>query len=225
MSRNAWVLVFLFSYLAHIVLNRISPNFVSTSIWMILAPVVFAFLGYYYLLCSYVWSGTESQVVTGAFWEITSILVMVLIVSILLARVRMQRVAIKLKGTKWDMELPARRSTNGRFALMGRVETIFYPPRSYKLCSEGVLIEGWNYVIALPFEQTKVIRKRDKGDVASAGFYAVKSLDQLILFDILFSKEPILIAPEKEGIFLEKARERLAEFKARNYHPGRDSAA
>ena len=218
MTRNAWFLMFVFAYFAHLALCRIAPNFVSTSIWMILSPLAFSFLGYGYLLCSYIWAGRPGNVFQGAAWELILILVFVLILAVLLARVRMQRVAINLKGTHWDMEVSARDATNNKLAVYARIDPIFYRPRSYKLCSEGILIEGWNYVIPVPFEQTKSIRKRDKGDFSSAGFHAVRTLDNLILLDILFSKEPILIAPEKETIFLDKAKERLAEFKARNYH-------
>ncbi|MFT5123883.1 MAG: hypothetical protein ACI9TH_002079 [Kiritimatiellia bacterium] len=224
MTRNSWFLVLGLIYLAHLVLSRFSPNFVSTSLWMMMAPMVFTFLGYTYLMYTYTWNGTPKAFVPRfSYAQLVSLMAMVYFISFMLARVRMQRVAIRLKGAEWIVELPPAIAKGQTFKLLARIQPIFYAPRRYKLAKEGLLIEGWHYVITIPMQEIKNIRNRDEGAIVGPGFYVVRTMEELIQLDIFFDEHPIIIGPTKHDYFLGKARETLLEFKKRP-HVNKDAA-
>jgi hypothetical protein len=79
------------------------------------------------------------------------------------ARIRMARYLLKLQHPEWDISTPSVRDATSR-ELFLHMDRLLYPPRLLHLCSEGILIEGWLYVMPLPFQAVQAVEPVKKGE-------------------------------------------------------------
>ena len=186
-------------------LGRASKAFISTPFWSIISPAVFAVLGYMYVQKAYGWIGVDPAVYSSHWSEPVTLALVFLGIGFLLARVRLQRVALSLRDEEWLAEVDAAPRSHFGLCIL-RIQPVLFPPTRFKISKNGVLVIGWHYIATLPYSQIKGVTNRGKGNLSGSGFYLTRSFEDLVEIQLRFEHDPVFIGPDKHDYFLEKAQ-------------------
>ena len=205
-----WAIAILGLYLVHLVMAGSSFRWNSTSFTYLFAPLLFAMITYYRLF----WLSQRTQdigtIVSGNPLEIILWIVGILVITFLLARVRMARYRLQFKDVAWDIINPTQIDRT-YFELWANFTPIVYPPRVYRACSHGLMIEGWLYLMPIPFDLIQSVEIAKRATFLTSGQYVATSAKTLLRIQLADNPEPIFISPQKRKIFLEYCEKHLAK--------------
>ncbi len=204
-----WALVIGGMYFLHVVWASLTLEYVSTPFIHLLSPTLFAGVGYFrvygfgsrYGICTL---GTGS--LEGFLGWIAGVQAAVLVV----AWVRKRRHLRRFRGISWDISLPPHFDRTYLAELIFKIHPLFYPPRVYRACGEGILIEGWTYIMPLPFFEIEGIVRADRGDFVSSAFYAATSMRALLRIRLYDNPRPVFISPSHPNLFFRYCQQLLA---------------
>jgi len=200
MTNLMWAVAIVGIYLSHLMIASTSSEWISTPFTHLFAPFVFATITYARLLK--ISCGTHTmRIVTGSALEITSWVIGVLSITFLLARIRMARHMVKLRDIAWDITTPTKTDIT-YLTLLAYFRPLIYPPREYRVSQEGILIEGWFYVMPIPFEVISTIEPVKSTHLISSAYVLATSARNLIRIHLLEHPEPIFISPARHDEFL-----------------------
>ncbi|MGD9873056.1 MAG: hypothetical protein AB7T27_02180 [Kiritimatiellia bacterium] len=192
-----WGIGILGLYLVHLYLANESNDRISTSVTHFLAPVAFAMITYYRLF-----SLKEStlDVVSGSPFEIAKWAVGVFAITLLLARLRMAGQMRKFADVQWDLDTNAQYDAS-YFQIMMFMYPLLYPPRCYHVCPQGLLIEGWFYIMPIPFDVIRSVEVINySGTGSSGGLFLASSGKKLVRFQTNDDPKPVYISPaDRDG--------------------------
>jgi len=205
-----WAIAILGLYLVHLVMAGSSFRWNSTPFTYLFAPLIFAMITYYRLF----WLSQRTQdvgtIVSGNPIEIIFWIVGVLVITFLVARIRMARYRIQFKNIDWDIVIPTKMDKS-YFELCANFTPIVYPPRVYRACSHGLMIEGWLYLMPLPFDLIQSVETAKRATFLTSGQYLATTAKALLRIQLYDNPEPIFISPKKRKILLEYCEKYLSQ--------------
>ena len=184
-----------------------SPNpFISRvtiSFFDLLAPLLFSVLAWARLARAIGQGGMKIYSLQGraldAFLWLAATLAL-MAGAIALNRLRQQ---FKWRGVHWDIETPTIRDASFRRLLMN-LYPLFYMPRAYQICPEGLRICGLHYFMAIPFSAIEAARMEKKARtemLLAESAYLAASTKIMIRLSIKGLHKPVYISPKKHSAF------------------------
>jgi hypothetical protein len=196
-----WAIAIICLYLAHLAMAGATVNFLSSSFSHLFAPLMFAGITYYRLLKIDSHGGTRNPIVQGTAMEVLLLALGVVVITILVARIRMARHMLHFRNVAWDISSPT--LFDGSFSKIAiQIQPLIYPPRVYHVSDEGILIEGWLYVMPIPFRLIQSIDRIAHRTLQSSGYYLATSTTHLVRIQLTESPAPVFISPRDHAGFL-----------------------
>lgn len=203
-----WAVGILGLYLIFILFAFSSISMLSTPFTHLFSPLVFAMITYYRLL-TFKGVGVRSHIVNGSLTEILFWAFGVFFITVLVARVRMARHMLRFRGIDWVFTTPSLLDSTLLTQLSLTVRPLFYPPHKYLVCDEGILIEGWLYVMPIPFSSIQSIENVRKAGFMTAGNYMATSTRSMVRMQLTDSSTPIFISPADRQGFMSHCNEHM----------------
>lgn len=196
-----WAIGIVVLFVMHLAVAGASLETISTPFIHLLTPLGFALIAYYrtYSVAREVGKAT---IATGSILQIIVLVLAVLLATLLVARIRMARYLLRFRDVKWDVISPSRYD-GSYLELIAQVRPLLYPPRQFRATSEGLLIEGWFYIMPVPFDMVQSITAVNSFGFDTNGSYYASSAGSLIRMELLDSSEPIFISPANRDEFLQ----------------------
>jgi hypothetical protein len=203
-------------YIALLIISGTSLDFMSTPFTHLFSPLIFACITYYRLLD--LAKTHQIEVVSGVWWEIVTWFLGALIMTLMLARLRMRRHLRKFAREQWEV-VSKTLLDKSFFQLLVYFRPLVYFPRVYRVCEHGIFIEGWFYIMPIPFEAIKSVDAARRAHLMSSGYYLATSSRVLVRIMIAEYTDPVFISPKDRHDFLEACEKHLAP-KRRGTHAG-----
>lgn len=200
-----WGVGILGLYLVHLYIANASNDRISTSVTHFLSPIVFAMITYYRL---YKLKGASIEVVSGSPFEIAKWVIGVFAITILLARLRMVGHKKHFADVQWDMISKAPYDST-YFGMIIYAYPLLYPPRRYYVCSRGLLIEGWLYIMPIPFDVIHSVEAMKSVSMMNTGTFLASSAKSLMRIQLNDQKDPVFISPENRTDFVKYCMQHL----------------
>jgi hypothetical protein len=217
-----WAVIIVGLYLAHLAMAGASIDFMSTPFTHLFAPVVFSMITYYRLFVLTKGSMLTTSIVSGTPIEIFVWIAGVMVITYLVARIRMARLMLNFRDIDWQFSTPTVFDST-YLSLMVQIRPLIYPPRIYRACEKGIVIEGWFYAMPIPFDSIHSIDAVHGTGFMSTGYCLATSLKSLVRIQITEKTEPILISPKDRMTFLKYCQPRIA-VKRPSTRPGETKA-
>lgn len=214
-----WAIIIVGLYLAHLAMGSSSIDFMSTPFTHLFAPLVFSIITYYRLHTLTKGSTLATAIVSGSPVEIFIWVSGVLVITYLVARIRMARLMLNFRDIDWEFTTPGL-FDRSYAELTLQIRPLIYPPRVYRVCEKGIVIEGWFYAMPIPFDSITAIDAVQGGAFISSGYCLATSLRSLVRIQLAERPEPILISPKDRTTFLQFCQPRVAARKRPSTRPG-----
>lgn len=196
-----WAVGIVVLFVMHLAVAGASLETISTPFIHLVSPMAFALIAYYRVF-TVTRETAKATIVTGSPLQIAVLILAVAAATLLVARIRMARYLLRFRDVKWDVVTPAKYDSS-YFELITQFEPLIYPPRSYRACDQGLLIEGWFYIMSVPFEMVQSINAVNTFGFASNGKYHASSKRGLIRMELLDNSEPLFISPQNRDEMLQ----------------------
>ncbi len=206
-----WAIGICVLFVMHLALAGSMSDTLSTPFLHLVAPLVFALLAYYRIHAVSSDLGNVTPV-NGSLSQVAMLVGSTLAVSLLIAKLRTVRHLLRFRDVTWDK---IERSTfdSSFFELITQFRPLIYTPRLYRACSEGILVQGWFYTIAMPFEMIQSISAVRTMNISSDGDYYATNTHNLIRFELLDRNKPIFISPENRDDFIHYCAHHVARIR------------
>ncbi len=213
-----WALALVGLYIAHLLISGASGESISTPFTYLFSPLAFALITYYRLYEITKGSSMDARIVNGNPLEIVGWICGVLIITFLVARIRMARHMLRFRSVDWELVSPTRFDST-YFELLAHFQPLVYPPRMYRACPEGLLVEGWFYVMPISFDSIQSVDATHGSAMISAGTYLATSSKAMIRLRVVNKSEPILISPAMQIEFLHYCEQQVSAHKGPQHAP------
>lgn len=214
-----WSIGICLLYVMHLALAGARLETLSTPFIHLLSPMVFALLAYFRIY-TVATDMEQSTMVTGEPAQIALLIAGVFVLTFVVARLRMARYLHRFRDVQWDL-LCASRYDASYLELITQFRPLVYPPRRYRVCENGILVEGWFYTIAIPFEMVQTINPVRTMGIAAAGNYYASNTGALVRFELLDSGKPIFISPDNRDEFIQYCARHVARMRPSANHQSR----
>ncbi|HOW97906.1 MAG TPA: hypothetical protein P5567_00715 [Kiritimatiellia bacterium] len=204
-----WAVIIVGLYLAHLVVASSSIDYMSTPFTHLFSPLLFSMITYYRLYTLVKDSPTATAIVSGSPLEIALWVLGVLVITFMVARIRMARYMLNFKHVDWDLTTPTL-FDRSFWELAVYLRPLIYPPRLYRACPNGILIEGWVYAMPIPFETIHSVDAVQGAGFLSSGYCLATSAKSLVRLQISEKAEPLLISPKDRAEFVRYCEQRLS---------------
>ncbi len=204
-----WALIIVGLYLAHLAMGGASIDFMSTPFTHLFAPLVFSLITYYRLLNISGDGFSDRGVVGNAPYELFFWVSGVLIITYLVARIRMARLMLSFRDVEWGVSTPSLFDKTYSEMIV-QIRPLIYPPRMLRACEDGILVEGWFYAMPIPFDTLNAIDVVQGAGFASQGYCLATSSRSLVRIQTAERAEPILVSPRDRNTFVRYCQQQLA---------------
>lgn len=195
-----WGIAIVGLYLVHLLMAYSATDVISTPFIHLFSPLGFAIIAYVRLLG--LSEGTAAPIVSGSPQEIAAWILAVLLVTAVVARIRMARHFARFREIDWDLVCNSRFDRTFVTDLIVTFRPLVYPPRKFRISPEGILIEGWLYVYPIPFAAVKAVESVRRPNFASAGLFFATSSKALVRIQLTETKMPIFVSPDDRDAFI-----------------------
>lgn len=189
-----WSIGLCLLYITHLALSGAGDDSLSIPVVQMVSPVLFASLAYYRIY-AVATDMQQTTMLTGNPGQILVVLVMVMLTTFIVARLRLARHLHRFRDTQWDLECAAAYDSS-YFSLISEFRPLVYPPRRYRVCDQGLLIEGWCYSVVIPFSSIQSVHPVRSAAVTTAGYYYASNTGNLVRMELVDSPRPLFISPE-----------------------------
>lgn len=214
-----WSIGICLLFVMHLALGGARLEMLSTPFIHLISPMVFAVLAYYRI---YIVSVDMEKItlVTGQPGQIAMLIAGVFLLTFVVARLRMARYLHRFRDTQWDLICPSHYDSS-YLELIAQFRPLVYPPRRYRACEEGILVEGWFYTIGIPFDMVQTINPIRAMGFAADGNYYASNTNALVRFELLDSGKPIFISPDGRDEFIQYCARHVARMRPSTNHHSR----
>lgn len=195
-----WAVVIVGLYLAHLAMASASIDYMSTPFTHLFSPLVFSSISYYRLFEITRGSTLNTNIVSGSFLEVLLWLFGVLVITFLLARIRMARLMLGFRNVDWDVSSPTL-VDKSYIGLLLHIRPLIYFPRVCRACDQGILIEGWFYAMPIPFDSIQSMDPIHESTFVLSGYCLATSTNAMLRIQVTEKSEPILISPKHSDTF------------------------
>lgn len=196
-----WAVIIVGLYLSHLAMGSASIDFMSTPFTHLLAPVVFAGITYFRLL--------KLDIASGAVWELISWFGGVLVITYMVARMRMARLMLTFRDMEWQVSTPSLFDKTF-FELIWQIRPLIYPPRWIRASEEGILLEGWFYAMPISFDVIHAVDAVQGAAFFTRGYCLATSARSVVRIQVADRTEPILISPRDRNVFVRFCQDQLS---------------
>jgi hypothetical protein len=217
-----WAVIILGLYFAHLAAARASIDFMSTPFTHLFTPLLFSMITYYRLYVPTEGPMLTTPIVSGNPVEVLIWAMGVLIITFLLARIRMARLMLNFRDVDWAFSTPSLFDSTF-LRLMLRIRPLIYAPRLIRVCPSGIVIEGWFYAMPIPFDSMHAMDAVHGAAFISSGYCLATSMKALVRIQVTEKAEPILISPKDRATFLKYCQPHVA-IKRPSTRPGETQA-
>lgn len=215
-------------FIMHLAVAGASLEMVSTPFLHLVAPLVFALVAYYRILVSARQADLADFPLNGSPVQIAAAVGIVLVLTLATARMRTARYLRYYRNETWDINVKSRYDSS-YFSLLAQFRPMVYPPRRIRASANGILAEGWFYVLSIPFEMVQSLSPVNHAGVALTGKYYASSTGNLVRMELLDNSLPIFISPENRNEFIHYCAQHIARLRpsssnTRRSHSGTRSA-
>lgn len=217
-----WPALLMGYYVLHLMVARASTERLSTPLIHLLSPTLAAVLSYLALSRSAAAAGLEVGVLSGGALDLVLLVLIMFSATLLLARVSMRWMRRRFREVTWEIT-SANRMDRSFWAVAAQVYPLAYPPLRYSACPDGLLVEGWHFLVIIPFDDVRAVSKVRHGHVEASGHYFATAAHDLVRVDCSDSTMPIFLSPaEHEQLFHYCSHHvgRRRQPTARGTHPG-----
>lgn len=204
-----WAVVIVGLYLAHLAMASASLDFMSTPFTHLFSPLVFSMITYYRLHQLAKGATMATPIVSGTPLEIVIWVLGVLVITYLVARIRTARLMLNYRDIDWNISTPALFDAT-YIQLVLQIRPLIYPPRIYRACDDGILIEGWFYAMPIPFDSIHAVDAVHGPAFTSQGYCLATSMRSMLRIQTTEQAEPILISPKDRNTFLHYCQQHIA---------------
>lgn len=209
-QRNFFWGVFIIGlYVVHLLMAYSSFDLISTSFTHLFAPLVFAMITYY-RLAGFEDRGVATDLVSGTFGEAALWALGVLIITLLLAQLRMARHMTRFSDEPWDVSTSSKYDASFFSDLALTVRPLIYPPRQYRVSEDGILVEGWLYILPIPFSSVQSVESVRRIPATTLGHFYATSARAMVRIQLTESKTPIYLSPADRDSFISFCNRRLS---------------
>ncbi len=206
-----WGVAIIGIYVVHIALASMSIDMISTSFMHLVSPLIFSMITYYRLWSVQVSAGTAAHIVSGEPLEIALWVAIVIVLTMLVARIRVARHLLNFKQVDWDIVTPTKFVFRRYLELLPTVTPIIYPPRLYRACPDGIIIEGWLYVMPIPYRSIASIEPVTRSRLTTSAHQFATTTRDLVRLQLTDQTTPVYISPKDRDVFVDYCKERIAE--------------
>ena len=86
--------------------------------------------------------------------------------------------------------------------MAAQVYPLVFPPLRYSACPDGILVEGWHFLVIIPFDDVRSVAKVRFGNVEANGHFFATAAQNLVRIDCSDSTTPIFLSPLDHDQFL-----------------------
>ena len=196
-------------FVMHLALAGANMEIISTPFLHLVSPMVFALLAYFRVHSVASDIGQPVWYATGEPKQIVLLALGVFFLTFLAARLRMLRYLLRFRDTRWDLVLKSSYDSS-YLELIAQFRPLVYPPRRYRACEEGFIVEGFFYIIAIPFAMVQTINPVRNVGFSSAGNYYASNTQSMVRLELLDSGKPIFISPDQRDEFIQYCARHVA---------------
>lgn len=204
-----WAIGIVGLYLVHLLMAYSAIDMISTSFTHLFSPLAFSMITYIRLM-GLEDRGISAQIVSGKPHELAFWIVGVLLITFLVARIRMARHMLRFKQVEWDIVSSSRFDGTFLSDLLITIRPLIYPPRAFRACEDGLLIEGWLYILPLPFSAIQSVEGVKRANMSAAAHFYATSIKSLVRVQLSESKIPLYISPSDRDQFISYCNRRLS---------------
>ncbi len=204
-----WAVGIVGLYIAHLLMAYSAIDMISTSFTHLFSPLVFSMITYIRLL-GLEDQGISAQIVSGNHREVVFWMVGVLLITVLVARIRMARHMLRFKQVEWDIVSASRFDGTFFSDLLITLRPLIYPPHAFRACEDGLLIEGWLYILPIAFPAIQSVEGVKRPNLTAAAFFYATSSKSLVRVQLTESKVPLYISPGDRDQFISYCNRRLS---------------
>ncbi|MCO5044237.1 MAG: hypothetical protein J5I99_03870 [Verrucomicrobia bacterium] len=215
-----WAIGIVVLFVMHLAVAGATLEMISTPILHLLSPTIFALLAYFRIHTA-IQEAQQPSILTGSLLQYLLVAVSVFTLTLVMARIRMARHLLRYRHIQWDIACKSPYDST-YFQLMTQLKPLIYPPHLIRACSEGVLLEGWFYLMPLPFEMFQGIAAVHHMPYSTSGRFFASSTKSLVRIELLDASRPVFVSPENRPEFVSYCVQHLTAL--RGPSAGRTSA-
>ncbi|HIE11761.1 MAG TPA: hypothetical protein EYP62_09115 [Kiritimatiellae bacterium] len=195
-----WMLCLLGLYFGYVIWASLTLDYVSTPFVHLVAPLLFSIIMSGRIFLTNVIAPIVRGGVVAAYFSTFPL--GVLVITLIIAVLRKRRHLALFDDVEWDISARPRVDMTFFEELVSKIQPLFYFPRMYHACGEGILIEGWTYIMPLPFFEMESINLAERGELITSGFYTAGSVKGLLRIKLYDRQDPVLISPVHPNLFM-----------------------
>ena len=201
MTNFFWAIGILGVYVIHLLIAASSFDMISTSFSHLFSPLIFSSITYFRLL-GVTDEETATNLVSGSPLEFSFWVLGVLAITGLVARIRMARHMRRFEDVDWEIQTPSQFDSTFFSDLAITVRPLVYPPRTYRASQDGILIEGWLYILPLSFHSIQSVEGVKQTHYFGQAQHFATSSKTMVRIQLTDSKAPLFISPEDKDAFI-----------------------
>jgi len=188
-------------YTLHLAFAASDVNRLTASPVHFLSPAIFGLIAYYRVASVPGVENTAWGFINKSPAQRVLFVLGLLAVTIVLMFFRRQRYMKRFEGIAWDMVVPAR--YNGSYLkLIFEFRPLLYPPRQYRICSDGVLVVGWHYAMPIAFDDIHSVMRVGGTSMLTSGHYYASNIGEFVRLDLHDLRKDIFISPDNADGFV-----------------------
>jgi hypothetical protein len=195
-----WPALILGFYIVHQLIVHSAPDHLSTPLSYLFTPTVSALLCYGSLYFKAREAGLDIPLLDGSPVKLAVLVATVILATIMLSRIHMLEQWARFRAMTWEVSSPSR-SDASYWTIALQLYPIIYRPTRFLACPEGLVVQGWHYILAVPFSDVHSITASVTGDVSLAGHYYVTAANELIRLNLSDENMPVFISPAQREEF------------------------
>lgn len=203
-----WMLCLIGLYFGYVIWANLTLDYVSTPFVHLVAPLLFSTIMSGRIFFTSVIAPLGGAVPVALYFSLYPLIV--LTITVVLALLRKRRHMALFEGMEWDIAARPRVDVTFANELISKIQPLFYFPRMYRAGAEGILIEGWTYIMPLPYFEMESMNFAERGDLTTSGFYAAGSVKGLLRIKLYDRPDPVFISPDHPNLFLRYCEQLLA---------------
>lgn len=212
-----WFLTITPFYGLHLIIGWRASRYFSTPLVHVLTPTIMGMVMYYRLLTQPILPGAERILISGSPLEAVTLFLIFVALTLVVARLRLARYMLNFRGIDWDLTTPAR-IDHSFWRLVPQLTPVIYPPRVYHVFSEGVVVEGWLYALAIPFDTLETVKMRRIHERIASDLVLATSEQHMVEFKLKDSQTHILLSPTDYQEFSRYALQRVVGLREEQGH-------
>ena len=191
-----WVFAILGTYLAHVATMSTQVDYCTSPPINLFAPLLFGLLCYGNLFYIAKDRGVSLPLVSGEWHQLVGYPILILGICLFMARVRTLRHRLRFRHVVWKLSSPPQVDSSFFFDLGRAILPVCYLPRRYLFSEEGILVEGFHYLYAIPFQSIESIEHSTQFSSLTKATYYAGSTGQMIQIQLNDHTTPIMISPK-----------------------------